>query len=135
MEPLFPLFLLLLAIITIDKKIIDSLQRKGTYNPDTHKTFLSQIFGVLLYPFTSNGKHVIATTGVLPKGDIKSFKVIDRTICMNELSSRTRLTYFTDENNHAWFKKERINSEGKLAGKTFIEPATMTFKQQSSLLI
>lgn len=135
MEPLFPLFLLLLAIITIDKKIIDSLQRKGAYNPDTHKTFLSQTFGVLLYPFTSNGKQVIATTGVLPKGDIESFKVIDRTICMNERSTRTRLTYFTDENNHAWFKKERINSEGKLAGKTFIEPATMTFKQQSSLLI
>ena len=119
----------------VPKKIIDSLQRKGAYNPDTHKTFLSQIFGVLLYPFTSNRKQVIATTGVLPKGDIESFKVIDRTICMNERRTRTRLTYFTDENNHAWFKKERINSEGKLAGKTFIEPATMTFKQQSSLLI
>lgn len=135
MEHLFPLFLILFCIIYADKKIIQSLQRKGTYNPSTHKTLLGSIGTLALFPFKRLQKQMVSTTGALPTGTVESFKVLDRTICMNNSGIRTRLTYFTDDINHSWFKKERIDEKGNLIGTTILEPATMTFKQQSSLLI
>ena len=94
------------------------------------------IIGRLLY-FTSRG-HLslpLLNNRILPTGSVESFKVKDRTICMSRLGVRTRLTYFMDENNHAWFKKERVNDKGNFVGQAKFEPATMTFKQQSNLLI
>lgn len=100
------------------------------------ETLYQPVIGRLL-SFTSRGRLSLPalTKQALPTGSVESFKVKDRTICMNRLGARTRLTYFIDKNNHAWFKSERVNDKGNLVGQAKFEPATMTFKQRTGQLI
>lgn len=67
----------------------------------------------------------------LPKGDVSNFTAVDETICLNKKGSRTRLTYFSDANNHFWFKVEKILSNGKSIGDPVFEPATMLLQEKA----
>ena len=133
MEDIFTTILAFVFLIfCIDQKIIASLQRQGNYDPDTHKTALSSMFvspvRFLLNRFlpsnllpTSN-----ETSSWKPEGDLSLFSY-DTTVCMSKRGSKTRLSYFFDDNQHPWYKVERINERGIAVESPRFEPATVPF--------
>ena len=68
------------------------------------------------------------SSGLLPVGNRNH---ADETICMNKSGSRTRLSYFSDANNHFWFKLEKISANGTAIGEPRFEPATMKLQQRA----
>jgi hypothetical protein len=134
MEDIIPTLLTIAFLIfCLDQKIIVSLQRQGKYDPDTHQTLMSRVFfwplkpvmkmilPAEMQPIVSDGQ-----ANWKPEGDLSKFKY-DTTVCMNKQGGKTRLSYFFDENQHAWFKVEKINKVGIANEPPRFEPAAVTF--------
>lgn len=134
MEDIIPTLLTIAFLIfCLDQKIIVSLQRQGKYDPDTHHTLMSRVF---LWPFKPVMKMFLPAdmqprvsdgqTIWKPEGGFDQFKY-DTTVCMNKQGGKTRLSHFFDNNQHAWYKIEKINESGVAIESPSFEPATVAF--------
>lgn len=94
------------------------------------KTILGSLLGMVF-----KNKSSTDVSKEMPVGDLNAFKVSDRTICMDKVDNRTRLTYFSDADNKYWFKLEKILINGTVVGEPRFEPATMTLQQKSMKFI
>ena len=134
MEDIIPTLLTIAFLIfCLDQKIIVSLQRQGKYDPDTHQTLLGRVFFWPLKPvlkrFLPAGMQPSVSAGQAnwkPEGDLSLFKY-DTTVCMNKQGRKTRLSYFFDGNQHAWYKVEKINESGVAIEPPRFEPAAVAF--------
>ena len=106
-----------LAVFVLDLIVATNASFKGRERPRT-------VLGVLL------GRKA-STSGLMPVGKASTFSNADSTICMDKKDNRTRLTYFSDDNNHFWFKSEKILANGTAVGEPRFEPATMTLQQKA----
>lgn len=119
-------------VFCLDQKIITSLQRQGKYDPDTHQTMLSRMF---IWPFAFVLKPLLPAklqpaseqSAYLPEGDPSLFSY-DTTVCMDSSGKKTRLSYFFDDNQHAWYKVEDINEQGVATSQPKYEPAAVSFE-------
>lgn len=119
-------------VFCLDQKIIASLQRQKRYDPDTHKTLLSRIF---IGPFAFLLKRILPArfqstseqSVFMPEGDPSLFSY-DTTVCMDSRGKKTRLSYFFDDNQHAWYKIEDINEKGVATSQPKYEPAAVSFE-------
>lgn len=119
------LMLITFFIFIYDQKVIGALQRQGKYDPDTHQTLLSRIIRGLLFFFWPARKP--SASELTPPGDLSQYKY-DQTVCLDKKGTKTRLSYFFDENQHAWYKIEKINDRGSAISTPKYEPATMKFE-------
>jgi len=118
-------------VFCYDQKVIASLQRQGKYDPDTHQTVLSRLFfspvKLLLSPLLLrlNLNREESSTWK-PEGDLSLFQY-DTTVCQDSRGIKTRLSYFYDDNQHAWYMIEKINDNGVTVLAPRFEPATVSF--------
>lgn len=118
-------------IFCLDQQIITSLQRQGKYNPDTHETVMYRVF---VWPFiyflkrltTLRTKTSAEQSTWMPEGDLSLFSY-ETTVCMNKLGQKVRLSYFFDNNQHAWYRVEKINANGIATESPCYEPAAVPF--------
>ena len=118
-------------VFCYDQKVIASLQRQGRYDPDTHQTVLSRLFfspvklllSPLLLRLNPNSEE---STTWKPEGDLSLFQY-DTTVCLDSKGMKTRLSYFFDDNQHAWYMIENINNKGVTVKPPRFEPATVSF--------
>lgn len=118
---------LYVAVLDLGIIMFRSVYRKKSL---LQKTILGSMLGMVF-------KNGLSTdlSKEMPVGDLNTFKVSNRTICMNKEDNRTRLTYFSDEENRYWFKLEKILFNGTVVGEPRFEPATMTLQQKAMKLI
>jgi len=130
MVDLIPTLLCVLFVVFMyDQKVIVSLQRSGKYDPVTHQTVMSRIFrGLLSLTGLSRNKKAIPAALYTPPGDLGSYHY-DTTVCLGRDGSRTRLSYFSDENQHSWYKIEEIDDRGNAIKPPRFEPATVKFSE------
>jgi hypothetical protein len=123
------LLVVLLFVFMYDQKVITSLQRTGKYDPTTHQTVMSRLFrGLLALTGISKSKKQIPNALHTPPGDLSSYRY-DTTVCLSGDGTKTRLSYFTDENQHRWYKIEEINDKGTPKRPARYEPATIKFEE------
>ena len=132
MQDIIPTLLTTAFIVfCYDQKVIASLQRQGRYDPDTHQTVLSRLFfspvKLLLSPLLLrlNLNREESSTWK-PEGDLSLFQY-DTTVCQDSRGIKTRLSYFFDDNQHAWYMIEKINDNGVTVLAPRFEPATVSF--------
>jgi len=132
MQDIIPTLLTTAFIVfCYDQKVIASLQRQGRYDPDTHQTVLSRLFfspvKLLLSPLLLrlNLNREESSTWK-PEGDLSLFQY-DTTVCQDSRGIKTRLSYFYDDNQHAWYMIEKINDNGVTVLAPRFEPATVSF--------
>lgn len=132
MEDYIPtLMTIAFLVFCLDQRIIVSLQRQGKYDPDTHQTVMSRIItwplNFLLRRSTSvNMQPASDNKTWMPEGDLSLFSY-DTTVCMNKQGQKVRLAYFFDDNQHAWYKIEKINESGVAIEPPRFEPAAVAF--------
>ncbi|MDX1750881.1 MAG: hypothetical protein R3271_11230 [Methylophaga sp.] len=117
---------LMFLIIFFDQREIAKLKRTGQFDPETHRSLLYLLTIGLLKFVISKTFRKTATENVLPTGDLSMLQS-DTTVCMSKLGRKTRLSYFFDDNQHAWYKIEKINHRGVPTDSPKFEPATVPF--------
>jgi|GEM_PF-1459973 hypothetical protein len=134
MQNLIPiLFVIGFVVYWVDQQVLATLQRQGKYDPKTYRSIMSVVF---MGPFVLLFKHLFPSTSpdsaktespeLMPTGDLSQFSY-DSTVCMNRLNRKVRLSYFFDDNQHAWYKIEKINHRGVPTDSPKFEPATVPF--------
>lgn len=125
--------MLAFAVFCVDQKIISGLQRQGKYNPETHQTIMSRLCSspaILIIKMLKPHKvQKVQKTVLQPTGEHSAFS-LNTTICANKRGDKTRLSYFIDIDQNAWYKIEEINSQGVAIREPLFEPAIMSFNEQ-----
>ena len=138
-ETIQGIFAIFILVFMWDQKNIQSLQRRGMYNPDSHQTALSRIFSAMSLPgLLSNAKAVKMNfrqqVEYLPPGDLSNYRY-QSVICADKRGKRTRLSQFKDEHQHLWYKIERIDGRGTVTHSPLFEPATVSFNEKKMQFI
>lgn len=121
-------FLMMVAffIFLYDQRVISALQRQGKYDPSTHETLLKRIVRGLFF-FVPKRAPTQSHSELTPPGDLSQYQY-DSTVCLDKRGNKTRLSYFFDENNHAWYKIEEVDDRGNPLSTARYQPAAVKFE-------